>query len=129
MARTRRHVYIFLAVAIAGSLLYFYLDPSYSRYFPPCVFYKLTGWYCPGCGSQRAFHDLLHGDVLEAAGHNILFVLFVPLMIFAAVAAINNIFRKRRMQQAVFYSALFARAVLVVVLAFWLFRNVPYEPF
>ena len=27
-----------------------------------CVFRRLTGWYCPGCGLTRAAHALMHGD-------------------------------------------------------------------
>ena len=35
-------------------------------HYPTCPFLAITGWYCPGCGSLRAVHDLLHGDLAGA---------------------------------------------------------------
>lgn len=29
----------------------------------PCIFHKLTGLYCPGCGGTRAVYWLLKGNV------------------------------------------------------------------
>lgn len=36
----------------------------------PCPFRAVTGLLCPGCGSGRALHHLLHGDVGIAHGLN-----------------------------------------------------------
>jgi hypothetical protein len=129
MIQTKNHVLIFFTVAVLGSLLYFYFDPSHNNIFPPCPFYMVTGLYCPGCGSQRAFHALLHGDILQSAHKNILFVIFLPLMIFSLLATVNNVFRKKKTDQRIFNSLLFAKVVLVIVLTFWVLRNIPAEPF
>ena len=40
----------------------------------PCIFHKLTGLYCPGCGGTRAVVFLLHGDFL----HSLVYHPFVP---------------------------------------------------
>lgn len=66
---------------------------------------------------------------MAAAGHNLLFLLFLPLVLFAAVVYVNNAFRKKKIAQPLFYSAFFARSVLVLVLAFWVLRNIPFTPF
>lgn len=129
MVRTKNHVIILIAVAVTASLLYFYFDPSLNNFFPPCLFYTATGLFCPGCGSQRAFHDLLHGHLIDAAGHNLLFVIFTPLMLFSAIVAVNNIFRKKKIAQRIFNSTVFTFAVLIIVLAFWILRNIPAPPF
>ena len=43
------------AAALAGLwFLYRFGNPF------PCVFHKLTGLYCPGCGAGRALSALLH---------------------------------------------------------------------
>lgn len=127
--QTKTHLWIFIAVAVAGSLLYFLFDPAVNRFFPPCPFHTLTGFFCPGCGSQRAFHDILHGHLLQAASHNILFLLFTPLMLFAGVVAANNVLRKKKVEQRLFNSTIFTKAVLIAVVSFWILRNLPLRPF
>lgn len=74
------------AVIVIGLVaVYFTLDPS-SHYFPRCMFHELTGWQCPGCGSQRAFHSLLNGDFDAAWHYNALFILEIPLLILLGIA-------------------------------------------
>lgn len=36
------------------------------NYVVPCVFYKATGLYCPGCGGTRAVFALLHGHIIRS---------------------------------------------------------------
>src|SRR5690606_2629375 len=50
-----------LAGVLAVVGFYGLVDPA-TGILPSCPFYTLTHWYCPGCGSQRALHALLHGD-------------------------------------------------------------------
>lgn len=41
----------------------------------PCLFYRVTGWQCPGCGNSRAALALLQLDPVAALGYNPLFPL------------------------------------------------------
>ncbi|MDO5417521.1 MAG: DUF2752 domain-containing protein [Lachnospiraceae bacterium] len=34
--------------------------------FPLCFFYRMTGYYCPGCGGTRAMVALLHLHILQS---------------------------------------------------------------
>ena len=45
------------------------VPPEQNRFAPPCLFHKLTGLHCPGCGGTRAVHALLHlaGSLLATA--------------------------------------------------------------
>lgn len=128
MITAKNQVFLIITVAIFGSLLYFFYDPSFS-FFPPCPFFTITGLYCPGCGAQRAFHDLLHGNLLSSASHNLLFVAALPLVGYSAFVTTNNIFRSKKMQQRIFYAPRFSLVVLVVVLVFAVLRNIPILPF
>ena len=56
-----------LVLAAAATLLYF-IPPVAGGIYPPCFFHWLTGLYCPGCGSTRCLHALLHGNFRQAAG-------------------------------------------------------------
>ena len=56
-------------------------DPRTAGFFPPCVFHRLTGLHCPGCGATRALHALVHGDVVGALHDNAVFVLMLPAIV------------------------------------------------
>ena len=56
-------------------------DPRTAGFFPPCVFHRLTGLHCPGCGATRALHALVHGDLVGALHDNAVFVLMLPAIV------------------------------------------------
>ena len=111
------------------ALLYLSFDPATSAWFPKCPFYLLTGLYCPGCGSQRAVASLLHGEVLAAVKFNILLVAFLPLLIYSATVSVVNVFGAKPVTQTIFYSPVFVKIVLGVVILFAILRNIPVAPF
>lgn len=66
----------------AMAVLFFLLDPEKHIIFPRCVFYSLSGYYCPGCGSQRAIHSLLHLNLFGVVQNNVLFLPAVFAIIY-----------------------------------------------
>lgn len=121
---------IIISTAVpAIALLYFFIDARAGDFFPHCPFHTLTGLYCPGCGSQRALSSLVHADFVQAANFNILLILSLPFLLFAALVAIVNAFKKQQLKQQIFYYPWFVRSVLVVVIVFWILRNIPAYPF
>lgn len=71
-----------LGLAAAGAALVLSrLDPfARGSLLPPCPVYALTGLYCPGCGSTRCLHALLHGDLPLAVAMNPVLVASLPLL-------------------------------------------------
>lgn len=67
-------------VAAAMLLAGYYLLGPESGVYPRCLFRQVTGLECPGCGSQRAIHALLHGRVAEAWSYNALLLVEIPLI-------------------------------------------------
>ena len=62
-------------------ILFWIFDPTdQNTFFWQCPFYKLTGWQCPGCGSQRAIHSLLHGELSNAFQFNPLLFCSIPYL-------------------------------------------------
>lgn len=114
---------LFLAV------FYFFFNPVSYSFFHECPFHSLTGYYCPGCGSQRAFHALLHGHFMQAAGYNLLAMISLPFMAYSAIVFVSNTFWNKQWVQQIFYKPWFAKSVLGVVLIFWLIRNLPFSCF
>jgi hypothetical protein len=113
---------------ITLSLLYFFYPAASGSFHPNCIFHELTGLFCPGCGSQRATSALLHGHFLQAADLNLLFVLSLPLILYSAFVFAWNSFSSKKLKQAIFYSPLFVKSFLVVVVLFGVLRNLPYYP-
>jgi hypothetical protein len=121
---------VFISIAVfAIALLYFFFDARQFTFFPKCPFYVLTGLYCPGCGSQRAISSLLHGEILPAIHFNLLLVTCLPLLFYSAVISVANYFNKRQIIKLIFYSPLFVKTFLVVVVCFAIVRNIPVAPF
>ncbi len=131
MIRQQRvqRIIIITATVLIVALLYFFVDARKGDFFPHCPFNSLTGLYCPGCGSQRAISALLHAEVLQAINFNVLMVFSLPLIIYSAVIYVLNAIRDKQVQQKIFYSPLFVKSFLVIVIAFWILRNIPFYPF
>lgn len=72
---------VFMIGIMAGMFLYTRFNPDETRFFPKCPVYLLTGYQCPGCGSQRAFHHLFHGNFLTAFRYNPLTLALAPYLL------------------------------------------------
>ena len=120
----RSVVLIVLAVlaAVVGVVVYSAYDPSTSQLFPKCIFKSLTGYDCPGCGSQRAIHSLLHGDIAAAFGYNAMLVCSIPYLILLIYA---ELFRKKvpRLHTAL-TSVTAVLIILALVILWWVGRNI-----
>ena len=108
-----------LAVGIFIAIYYFF-DPE-NHTFPQCVFYKLTGWKCAGCGSQRMFHALLHGDIAMAWHYNAAILIATPILVTMAIAG------ALRHQKPRFYNVMYSQWVIWSIvgglMAWWILRN------
>ncbi len=112
------------ALAAAGALLVFRHDPATSRFFPPCLFHALTGLHCPGCGSLRAFHALLHGEWGRALTFNPASTLAAP---FLLAGMTRESLRWLRGVDPIRYRlpAWSIRALLTGIVTFAVLRNLP----
>ena len=115
------------AAACAGALYLYFMGP---KNIPlPCVFYSVTGLYCPGCGAGRACYSILHGQFLNAFCYNPLMTILLPLiglyiadrMVDWIITGGNQIDRKINVK--------FITWVLVIVVVYGVLRNIPVFPF
>ena len=114
---------ILLLVGIA--VAYKFLDPSVVPIFPRCPFRLLTGYLCPGCGSQRAIHHLLNLDLPGAWQMNPLLVIALPYLVLVLLLqplAHHSPRCARLRDQLMGFRA--SVVILVVILLFWVGRNV-----
>lgn len=73
---------VIAAVVIAAGVFYFRFDPMTTSFAPQCIFHRLTGLQCAGCGSQRMIHAMLHGNFQEAFRANALAMVSLPVLAF-----------------------------------------------
>ncbi|HEY5184017.1 MAG TPA: DUF2752 domain-containing protein [Actinomycetes bacterium] len=104
------------------------VDPNQPGHFPTCPFKAMTGLDCPFCGGLRAVHDLAHGNVVAALDRNVLVVLAVPVVAFAWLQWLRRAVRPGTAPRREVPPWL-VRAVIVLVLVFWVVRNIPGVPF
>ncbi|MBT3382732.1 MAG: DUF2752 domain-containing protein [Prolixibacteraceae bacterium] len=110
------------------AVLFFVLNPSENEIFPKCVFHSITGYYCPGCGSQRAIHSLLHLNFYSVVSNNFLFLPAVLVVMYHYLYSfINQRFNLKLPN--IFYFKSTPWIILVVILIFWILRNLPIYPF
>ena len=118
--------YLGLALLAAAGITFLYVfDPRNEGVLPTCPFLSLTGCYCPGCGTLRALYMLLRGDVVSALGYNALTVLSLPFIAYSLSTAAMRAFDLRA-PRPVFVRPNLIWALLAVVVAFWILRNLPF---
>jgi hypothetical protein len=124
----RRLVGVGLIFIAMGAVMLWVFDPATSGVFPPCPLRYLTGWYCPGCGSLRAIHQLLHGNLQAAWAMNPLTVILLPFLSYGLVSHSLYEIRGRGLPQ-LFLPAAWIRALCLAIILFGIMRNLPLHPF
>lgn len=89
---------------------------------PGCLFLRLTGCMCPGCGSQRALHAILNGDITAAWHHNAMLFFLIPVAALYGLAAFDTPL-SRRLRTYV-ERPLVITAIAASIIAWWILRNI-----
>jgi hypothetical protein len=111
------------AAALGGCVVLAVADPQDGGY-PLCPFYALTGLHCPGCGSLRALGRLVRLDVAGALALNVLLVVALPYLAYRYLEWAGRSLRLWSLPGGDLPPRA-AKAVLGIVVAFTLLRNLP----
>ena len=115
---------VLILLLIAALYLFYSFDPEINQFFPGCPFLLTTGYECPGCGSQRAIHHLLHFNIREAANYNILMVLFLPYILLGIYFEYFRGKKRHPKLMKIFFGRWSALIVLIIIVFFWILRNI-----
>ncbi len=121
----------YAALAVLGILslaVVYVFDPRNPGIYPVCPFFGLTGYHCPGCGTLRALHQLLNGNIGGAFGYNAYTMLAMPFIGYSYATGALRVFRLPA-PAPVFLPHQLIWALLVAIVVFWVLRNVPAGPF
>ncbi len=58
--------WILMALFAIGTAVIHIKGKTILNYVPPCMFHRVTGYYCPGCGGTRAVFTFFRGDIVRA---------------------------------------------------------------
>lgn len=128
VVRRRLTAVIILATLVTAAAYLFVFEPGKSGFFPGCLFRALTGFACPGCGSTRALHHLLHGDLFGAFQLNPLLMVSLPVLLFVLLRFTNAVMRGQPMRTNTLHPR-YIWTIFGIVLFFWIFRNTQFYPF
>ena len=113
---------------LTGAAYLFVFEPGRTGFFPVCPFRLVTGLNCPGCGTARGLHQLLHGNFVAAFEFNPLLILTLPLLSYFLFAYTRSAITGRAMPQFCI-SPRYIWMFMALVLGFWVFRNTVLYPF
>jgi len=118
---------------ILGTLIFLfslvYLWQRGPSAMPGCLFHRLTGMECAGCGMTRATYALVHGRLGEAIRFNPLGMLLLPFgVVVSGIMFFRAVYRKSwpvlsRIGEVGFWF------FVVSVITFGILRNIPLWPF
>jgi len=116
------------AVIVFFAVFLYFVSPGESSLCPPCPFHALTGLHCPGCGTVRGLHQIMHGNLIAAMGLNPMMVLSLPYLGYAYFSLWSRATRGKPLPRR-FIPAKWLWMLLAVIILFAILRNIPVYPF
>ena len=88
----------------------------------PCIFYKLTGYKCPGCGMTHAMAEIWEGNYISAMRYNALSLTVLPVVcIYLFYRYVRQVLKKR--EDFYIWEYIMLLFLLIVTLGYGCIRN------
>lgn len=117
-----------IGLLLTGFVVIYIVNPVSTRLIPPCPFLWATNCYCPGCGAARAFHALARGDLGTAFSYNPLLILALPALGYVYMSFLSSEFFGKSLPAPTGLRR-WTWLLPVIIVVFWVARNLPWEPF
>lgn len=86
---TKKEIEALLPIIFILGIFIYFADPKNGPIIP-CIFNKITGFYCPGCGMTRALHSIFRFDFYQAFRFNALIFIMPPNFILYYLSKHNK---------------------------------------
>lgn len=77
----------------------------------PCFYKQISGIDCPGCGMQRSFIDLLHGDFIASFK---MYPALLPVLFTLGLTAAHLYFKFKNGAIFIKYSFIFTISIITI---------------
>lgn len=124
--KQKRYIYaaITIVVVAAIAIYSYFVDTRGAALAPKCPVFLTTGYKCPGCGTQRALHELVHGNFVDFALYNPILVIAIPyIFILVYLQYLGGADRFPKANK-IFAGSPAALAWFIIIIAYWIIRNV-----
>lgn len=101
--------------------LLIYLNKKYSIYIP-CIFHKITGLYCPGCGITRMLISIINLNYYQAFRYNPLMFILLPFFIIYYILYYIYWLKNKKLviNNKIWYT------LLIIIIFYGIIRNLPF---
>jgi hypothetical protein len=114
-------------LVVAGGIVLARWDPSSIFMLPRCPLKAWLGLECPGCGSTRAVHQLLHLRLGNAWRYNpAMVILGLPAVGLLAIDLMGTLIAGRRVVLRL--GGRFGTGLVVLLMMYFVGRNLPVGP-
>ncbi len=83
----------------------------------PCFYKEFFGFECPGCGTQRAFIELLRGNIYDSF---LLYPPLIPILILFIFFILHIIFRIKKGEIIL---KIMLKIVIAIIFISWLIKS------
>jgi len=111
-----------VVLALAGAA-YALRETGGAGWMPGCVFRKVTGLDCPGCGMTRATYAMLHGRIGDAFAFNPVGMILLPLALIALGIEVLGWVMGRPMPFRLRTGRWGVGIVAAILITWWVVRN------
>lgn len=118
-------VVVLFVLSIISLILYKKINNIYHIGIP-CIFHKITGLYCPGCGMTRAIFSLIDLDIKQAIKNNILIIIVVPFLIIYIINFAYIWINDLKKDPSKIFPKWFWYTELIITIIFGIIRNLKY---
>lgn len=89
----------------------------------PCIFWELTGYYCPGCGGTRACAALFRGEIVRSFLCHPVVVYTAVVFAWYMISHTIEYLTRGRLAVGMRYRDLYLYLAAAIILIQWVARN------